>query len=362
MRNRGLRFKLIASLGVLVLVPLLALPFAAISISGPEGETVNGSNLALISVAVFITVPLLCCALWMSRLITVRILRPLDELTRAAERIVEGRLDEPVEYRSGDEIGRLSEVFELMRARLQQSKDRQQAYEQERNDLITSISHDLRTPLASIRGYVEGLQDGVARDKERFDRYLAVIRDKTDKLDGLIEDLFRFSKMESGQLVIEQEEYECAELLEKLICPLELELAESGISLAVLRPFPGGRVRADPARLAQVFANLLDNAVKYAGDKACILLAAVRLGESLEITVADNGPAIDPVDMPYLFERFYRGDKSRSSGDSGSGLGLAICKYIIEAHGGEIGLRAGAGPQGGNEFFFRLPLLKSKNG
>ncbi|MBW4082591.1 HAMP domain-containing sensor histidine kinase [Paenibacillus sp. S150] len=354
MKKPGLRFKMAASMLIIILLPLLLIPFAAISIGSNSSSPANEADQGILAVVIMVALPLILCTIWMTRVITRQILRPLKELTLAAENIVEGNMDCPISYRSNDELGRFSAVFELMRTRLLESKINQEAYEQARNELIAGISHDLRTPLASIRGYVEGLQDGVAQDKIKFDRYLSIIRDKTDKLDELIEDLFRFSELETGQLQMNCEENECATLLESIVRPLEDEFAEGTASLTVVRPFPHGMVRADPVRLTQVFDNLVGNAAKYAGEGAHITITASNTGKRLEVAVRDTGTEIAPEQLPHLFERFYRGDKSRSSQAGGAGLGLAICKYIVEAHGGEIGVRAF--PDAGNVFFFSLPL------
>ncbi|MHA7966694.1 sensor histidine kinase [Paenibacillus sp. CAU 1782] len=394
MRYRGITFQLLASLIVLLLLPLLVIPFATFAVV-PGSDSQEGPQYFSVSLSVvaMVVLPLMVCTLLTARMIKKKVLNPLKELTVAAEKIVQGNLDFQVAYRSDDEMGRLSSMFELMRQRLVESAQNQQAYEQARNDLIASISHDLRTPLSSIRGYVEGLKDGVARDKAQFDRYLTVIRDKTDKLDELMEDLFQFSELESGHLPISFQEYDSRLLLESLMAPLEKEFFEgageysesgwgdrsalptvkvadagSGLQdggafvgiksakLIVGRPFPEGKLMADPVRLTQVFDNLVGNAVKYAGAGAVIFIDASVSGSELEVTVRDNGRPIAPEHLPHIFDRFYRADSSRSGDGRSSGLGLAICKYIIEEHGGVMGASSQDGE--GNRFYFRLPLLK----
>ncbi|AIQ60015.1 hypothetical protein PBOR_25995 [Paenibacillus borealis] len=349
----GLRFTMVASMFIIILLPLLLISVALGT--GNNNARADEAYNGMIPVIIMVSLPLICCTIWMTRIITRKILLPLRELTLVAEQIVQGNMDCPITYRANDEMGRFSAVFELMRTRLLESKVNQDAYEQARNELIASISHDLRTPLSSIRGYVEGLQDGVARDTIKFERYLSIIRDKTDKLNDLIEDLFRFSELESGQLQMNYGEMECALLLESIVRPLEYEFAGGKARLTVVRPFPAGMVRADEVRLTQVFNNLVGNATKYAGEEAHITIAASHTGKRLEVSVSDNGTEIAPEHLPRLFERFYRGDKSRSSQLGGAGLGLAICKYIIEEHGGDIGVHTLPGT--GNVFYFSLPLI-----
>jgi signal transduction histidine kinase len=354
MKKPGLRFQMVTSMFIIILLPLLLFSIfvgTSYSNNAPADKAYTG----MIPVVILVSLPLICCTIWMTRTITRKILLPLRELTLVAEQIVQGNMDCPITYRANDEMGRFSAVFELMRTRLLESKVNQDAYEQARNELIASISHDLRTPLSSIRGYVEGLQDGVAQDKVKFERYLSIIRDKTDKLNDLIEDLFRFSELESGQLQMNYEEIECDLLLESIVRPRDYEFTEARARLTVVRPFPAGRVRADAVRLTQVFNNLVGNAIKYAGEEAHITIAASHTGKRLKVIVSDNGTEIAPEHLPHLFERFYRGDKSRSSQWGGAGLGLAICKYIIEAHGGDIGVHTL--PGAGNVFSFTLPLI-----
>lgn len=353
MMKPGLRFTMVASMFIIILLPLLLISVALGT--GNNNARADEAYNGMIPVIIMVSLPLICCTIWMTRIITRKILLPLRELTLVAEQIVQGNMDCPITYRANDEMGRFSAVFELMRTRLLESKVNQDAYEQARNELIASISHDLRTPLSSIRGYVEGLQDGVARDTIKFERYLSIIRDKTDKLNDLIEDLFRFSELESGQLQMNYGEMECALLLESIVRPLEYEFAGGKATLTVVRPFPAGMVRADEVRLTQVFNNLVGNATKYAGEEAHITIAASHNGKRLEVSVSDNGTEIAPEHLPRLFERFYRGDKSRSSQLGGAGLGLAICKYIIEEHGGDIGVHTLPGT--GNVFYFSLPLI-----
>lgn len=329
MKKPGLRFQMVTSMFIIILLPLLLFSIfvgTSYSNNAPADKAYTG----MIPVVILVSLPLICCTIWMTRTITRKILLPLRELTLVAEQIVQGNMDCPITYRANDEMGRFSAVFELMRTRLLESKVNQDAYEQARNELIASISHDLRTPLSSIRGYVEGLQDGVAQDKVKFERYLSIIRDKTDKLNDLIEDLFRFSELESGQLQMNYEEIECDLLLESIVRPLEYEFTEARARLTVVRPFPAGRVRADAVRLTQVFNNLVGNATKYAGEEAHITIAASHTGKRLKVIVSDNGTEIAPEHLPHLFERFYRGDKSRSSQWGEPAWGLPSANTLLK--------------------------------
>lgn len=350
----GIRFKLIASLTGIIFVPVILMSISGVHVKeqGPSG----GAMGMFIFVIGTLVMAYLLCAYILAYVITRRVLLPLKELSHAADQIINGNLDFQIRNRYHDEVGRFSEVFELMRARLKESLDQQTAYERSRNELISNISHDLRTPITSIRGYVEGLQDGIARDEQKVSKYLVVIKNKTDQLDRMIEDLFQFAQLEAGHLSMDAAVMDSQVLLEAIIAPYEIEFQDAPVGLSVKRPFPSRLVKADADRIAQVFENLIENAKRYAGEFTEITVSMKDEGEWLLIAVKDNGNGIAEADVPYLFERFYRGEKSRSRAFGGAGLGLAICKQIVEDHGGRIGVRSTEGT--GAEFYFTLPVCK----
>ncbi|MBP1993215.1 sensor histidine kinase [Paenibacillus eucommiae] len=354
----GLRFKLITSLTVVSIVPFLILSlFGSIDSVQPGTRTAMYTNIMIVIAGLIMA--LVVFAVLLAKIISRDILDPLKELSASADKIMRGDLDFQITYHRNNEMGRFSTAFELMRSKLQESLNKQRLSEQARKELITSISHDLRTPISSIKGYVEGLQDGIVHDKEKHARYLAVIKDKTYKLDGLIEDLFQFSQLESGQLPMHYELENSQELLEDIVRPMELEFMDHSASLIVNRPFHALPIKADRSRITQVFDNLVSNAAKYAGQETRITIATTVIGNYIQISIADNGTGIADSDLPFIFDRFYRGDKSRSSKLGGSGLGLAICKQIIEDHGGSIGARSEPGVE--TVFYFTLPVLDSSD-
>ncbi|WP_181909112.1 cell wall metabolism sensor histidine kinase WalK [Paenibacillus sp. VMFN-D1] len=359
MMKPGIRFKLIASLTGIVIVPVVLMVISGVRVK--YTVLIDGANrVNFMFVLGFLGLAFVLCALILARVIARRILLPLKELNAAAEQIMNGNLDFEVQNRSHDEMGRFSSAFDAMRIRLKESLDQQAANERSRNELIASISHDLRTPITSIRGYVEGLQDGIARDEKRMDKYLAVIRNKTDQLDRMIEDLFQFAQLESGHLAMDLREMDSRELLETSVAPFEVELQNGSVLFTVVRPFPSAPVAVDAGRMMQVFENMIENAKHYAGNGTEITISATDEGERIRIAVKDNGMGISPEDIPYLFERFYRGEKSRSRTYGGAGLGLAICKQIVEAHGGHIGVLSSPGT--GTEFYFTLPVIEARGG
>ena len=278
------------------------------------------------------------------------VLKPLKEIYHATEEVIEGNLDYPIRYGKRDEIGRFIHGFDLMRTHLKKSIEQQQQYERARKQLIASISHDLRTPLASIKGYVEGLEDGIARNEEMQKKYYRVIKSKTDQLDRLIEDLFEFSKFELEQLSIDKTLVNSSEFFQEAFHSAQLDYRD--VDLVLAGPLPSVSLNIDSGRIKQVMANLIDNAVKYGGTE--IVMKIEKQDGFIMVSIKDNGQGISAEDLPYIFNAFFRGEKSRSRESGGTGLGLAIVKYIIEAHGGEI--RAVSEPGKGSEFTFTLPL------
>ncbi|MGV2940502.1 sensor histidine kinase [Mesobacillus sp. LC4] len=278
------------------------------------------------------------------------VLHPLKEIYHATEEVIEGNLDYKIRYGKQDEIGRFIQGFNLMREHLKKSIEQRQQYERSRKQLIASISHDLRTPLASIKGYVEGLEDGIAKNEEMQKKYYRVIKSKTDQLDRLIEDLFEFSKFELEQLSIDKNLVNSSEFFQDAFHSAQLDYRE--VELVLAGAMPSVSLNIDSGRIKQVMVNLIDNAVKYGG--TTIIMKIEKQGSFIQVSIKDNGQGISAEDLPNIFNPFFRGEKSRSRESGGTGLGLAIVKYIIETHGGEIQVTSEPGK--GSEFTFTLPL------
>lgn len=289
-----------------------------------------------------------------TRFITRRILHPLKELNQATQDVARGSLDFELKHKANDELGQFVEAFDRMRIRLKESLEVQAAFEESRKQLVANISHDLATPIAIIKGYVEGLEDGVARDEERFKRYLQVIKSKTEQLDRLIEDLAQYSQFELGRLEIKKEKIDSKDLFDTILRNWETSIQNSSAEFYVARPIPSVIICADKHRIEQVMDNLLKNAQRYSTKHPQIEVEIKTLNNNLQVTVKDNGIGVAKEDLSHVFELFYRGEKSRSRDYGGSGQGLAICKFIVEAHGGRIGLESTLGE--GSAFFFTLPI------
>ncbi len=317
----------------------------------------NVNTKILLFVASLYLLPLLVIILLiylLTRRISGDILIPLKELNASAEKIVQGNLDFKINYNKDNELGRFCQVFDAMREKLSQSLEQREAYEYSRKKLLAAISHDLRTPISSIKAYVEGLQDGIVKDKAKFDRYLSVIKSKAESLDSLIDDLFQYSQLELEKLDIQLCGQNSRRMLEEILTPLKLELDGSDIDFILSEPIPDVTINADRRRMEQVLNNLIQNARQYGSTGGKIVFAAGVEGGSLLVSIRDYGQGIPEDDLPLLFEGFYRGEKSRSRLYGGAGLGLSICKHIVEQHGGKIW--AESTPGEGSTFYFTLPV------
>lgn len=267
------------------------------------------------------------------------IIRPLRSLQRATGEMKEGNLSYQVVPESRDEIGELAAAFEEMRIKLKESIDVQLQYEDNRKNLISNISHDLKTPVTAIKGYVEGIMDGVTDSPEKLDRYLKTIHNKAIQLDQLIDELFMFSKLDLKRLPFHFEPVDLRAFLQDCTDELQMDVEKRGMKLLYETPdLPQpAMVNADREKLKRVLVNVIENAVKYM-DKQEGRVWLTLSGEAgvYRIVIKDNGPGIAPDALPHIFDRFYRADRARNANAGGSGLGLAIASHIMEEHDGSI--------------------------
>jgi two-component system phosphate regulon sensor histidine kinase PhoR len=224
--------------------------------------------------------------------------------------------------------------------------------ESQREEFVANVSHELRTPLSLIKGYTETLLDGARDNPEVAERFLKIIERNTQRLDLLIQDLLTISALESGRMKLDLQPVELRPLAEKVLNFLHTKADNKNVKL--INELPEFSANADPNRLDQVLANLVDNAIKYGRAAGSVVVGGKKLDDGrLEIFARDDGPGIPPESLPRVFERFYRVDKARSRDQGGTGLGLAIVKHIVQAHGGEV--RVESEPGHGATFFFTLP-------
>lgn len=267
------------------------------------------------------------------------IAKPLKQLETAARRVKEGDLDFRLDRTGADEIGDLSTDFEEMRAHLKGEIDARLAYEEDLRNLIGNISHDLKTPLTIINGYAEGLIDGVAATPEKREKYVRMIQRKAQDASLMVEELALYAKIESKAYPYYFEEVHLKDFYADCIeeDTFALDARNITISMDTKRLKDTDVVSADREQLKRVTVNIIGNAAKYLGkESGSILIRLVDEGDYIRTEIIDDGVGIPRDTLPHIFERFYRGDKSRNSNTGGSGLGLSIVKEIVEGHKGKI--------------------------
>lgn len=221
-----------------------------------------------------------------------------------------------------------------------------------RSDFVANVSHELKTPLTSIKGFVETLLEGAIDDRENNRAFLKIIREHTERLDALVNDLLVLSSLESKEMSLDKNSINLKPQVEEIILGFRSQLNKKGITVNIDLP-PSLTIKADKNRIGQVFTNLIDNAIKFNKEKGLIKIYNGELVGKLKIIVEDSGVGIPVKDMPRIFERFYRVDKARSREFGGTGLGLSIVKHIIELHNGSVGVESVEGF--GSKFWFTLP-------
>ena len=288
----------------------------------------------ILTATIILVFTALSVGLWIYRSIAV----PLVKLKKATKNIKEGNLDFVLEVEGNDEFSQLCQDFEEMRKRLKESTEEKILMDKENKELISNISHDLKTPITAVKGYVEGIMDGVADTPEKMDRYVRTIYNKTNEMDHLINELTFYSKIDTNRIPytfskLNVEDYfsDCAE-------ELGLEMETKGIELVYANYVEKDvQVIADGEQIRRVIHNIVSNAIKYMEKpKGIIQLRVKDVGDFIQVEIEDNGKGIAAKDLPYIFDRFYRTDVSRNSSKGGSGIGLSIVKKIMEDHGGKV--------------------------
>lgn len=312
-------------------------------------------NMRLIAIALILVITNGLLTYYVSR----SIIAPIKKLTLSARNISGGDLEYSVATNKKDELGELSNTFEAMRLSLKQAKEDQSRYERNRQELIASISHDLSTPLTSIKGYVKGIQDGVANTPEKLERYMDVIYKTANDMDGLIDNLFRYSKLDIEYIPFEFEEVDLYSFFTDFIDELAFDLeTEKGKATLQADKNTNYIVKADREQLRRVVTNIVQNSLKYMDkDRKKIGVFLKSEAQQIKIEMKDNGSGIAKQDIPCIFESFYRTDTSRNSSAGGSGLGLAIIKKIIEEHGGKVWAESELGK--GTSIYFTLKKVSS---
>jgi signal transduction histidine kinase len=263
---------------------------------------------------------------------------PVRRLQTATKNIMEDNLDFTIEAESNDEIGDLCRNFEEMRKRLSDYAQERLNNEKQNRELVSNISHDLKTPLTAIRGYVEGIIDGVADTPEKMEHYIKTIYNKTNEMTRLVNELTLYSQINTNRIPYNFNKINVADYFGDCVEELSLELESKNVLLQYMNYVSDDVVIiADPEQLGRVINNIISNTLKYLDKPQGMIHMRIKdVGDFIQVEIEDNGRGIAAKDLPYIFDRFYRADASRNSATGGSGIGLSIVKKIIEDHGGKI--------------------------
>lgn len=263
---------------------------------------------------------------------------PLGKMQLAAKHIKEGNLEFQLEPEADDELGQLCQDFEEMRIRLKDNAEEKIAYDKENKELISNISHDLKTPITAIKGYVEGIMDGVADTPEKMEKYIRTIYNKANEMDLLINELTLYSKIDTNRIPYNFNTLSVTEYFNDCAEDLSLELEAKGTDFGYFNYVDDEiRIIADAEQLKRVINNIVTNSLKYMDkEHGRINLRVKDVGDFIQVEIEDNGKGIAAKDLANIFDRFYRTDASRNSSKGGSGIGLSIVKKIVEEHGGKI--------------------------
>lgn len=288
----------------------------------------------IISVILILLFTAAMLTIWIYR----SMINPIKKLQTAMQTIKEGNLDVALEIDSKDEIGELCRNFEEMRQRLKDSAEESLESESKNKELISNIAHDLKTPITAVKGYSEGLMDGVADTPEKREKYIKTIYNKANEMDLLLNELTLYSKIDTNRIPYEFNRLGVMAYFEDCMEEIGLDLEAKNIGLSYFN-YAGDDVQiiADPEQLKRVIRNIVNNSVKYLDKPQGRINVRVKdVGDFIQVEIEDNGKGICKKDLPYIFDRFYRADASRNSATGGSGIGLSIVRKIIEDHGGKI--------------------------
>ena len=289
----------------------------------------------LVTVIVILSATALGLTWWIYR----GVIAPLDRLRTATRRIKEGDLNFSVSTEGVSEIADLCQDFEDMRRRLKENAEEKVAFDRESKELISNISHDLKTPITAVKGYVEGIMDGVANTPEKMERYIKTVYNKANEMDRLINELTFYSKMDTNKIPYTFNKIYVTEFFDDCAEDLNVELSAKNVEFSYSNYVePEVMVIADAEQIKRVVNNIVSNSLKYTGDEKQkrINLRVKDVGDFIQVEIEDNGKGIAAKDLPNIFDRFYRTDASRNSSKGGSGIGLSIVKKIMEDHGGKV--------------------------
>ena len=318
---------------------------------------------------VFFIATIVCCSLIVTSYISKSVIKAIRQISEAMDKLTAGELNYEFTCSEDAELKELYDSLEKLRLRLKSTVNA--GLERERNQSLTlaNISHDLKTPITSIKGYVEGIKDGIANTPEKLDRYLNTILMKANSLESMVENLNMYSKLNMNDIPYSMKRYDMSGFIKEVAAEFEIDISDAGMALSfdgILKDPENEPVYAvfDHVRMRRVFSNIISNSIKYrrSGIDGRIEISLERDDGGVIVSVSDNGIGISDEDSKKVFETFYRADPSRNLNIPGNGLGLAIAKKIVTDHGGKIWLRSGKNAKSaaegvGTSIYIKLPSV-----
>lgn len=320
-------------------------------------EQPNTSIFSILFISGLLCFLIICLAIYITRNANKEILLPLNDLKKSTEEIVKGNYEQKTEYPRVDEIGELYAVFDQMRLEIKNLTLQRDEQEQNQKKLISSISHEVRTPLTTIKAYLDAISEGICPDTNSLMSYIQIIQTNTEKMSRLIDDLFIHTLKELGHIPVNLTEQYSKDVFTNILHPIHHYVQTAGIHFIEPEYIPNVLIRADEHRLEQVLSNLITNALKHTSKGDSITVSINIDNQLLYINVIDNGNGMLPEDMPFIFERYFRGIQltgETAVKNEGAGLGLSICKHIMEAHNGSISFKSKQNI--GTTFTLTLPI------
>ena len=303
----------------------------------------------------------LCIAIFVIAIIVISLITsktivdPIEKITKGADEIARGNLDYEIDYKSTNELGRLAESFNEMRIKVKDSIEQKNKSDQQQKEMIAGIAHDLRTPLTSIKGYLEGIRDGVANTPEKQARYFNTIYDSANSMENMLNDLLTISKLELGAITLHPENVSVNDFMQ-YAHELGRDLQEADFYFEIINKCKGDPVlNVDTDRFARVIDNIISNSIKYKRNdvKGKITLCISEYEHSVIFEISDNGMGVEDENLSRIFDTLYRADKARTNVSNGRGLGLAVCRQIVQQHGGLVWAQNNS--SGGLSIFISLP-------
>lgn len=289
------------------------------------------------------------------------IFTPIRELTKSVDSMKRGEFNIDIIQSSDPDINKLCMAFDEMRIKIKESRETEKLHLEDRKMLLANLSHDLKTPITSIKGYIEGIRDGVADTPEKTAKYLDTIYIKANVIEEMANNMSLFAKLETDRLHFDFEIGDLNELLSQLMSEYALDLSKSGMTVKMQLSECPAPIKLDSQKLRRVFANLIDNAIKYKkDDTGNILISSEVRGGGVFVKVSDSGIGIPKGDIGYVFDGFYRCNPARNLNIKGNGLGLGIAKQIVEKHSGKMWVKSEE--NAGTTIFVYLPLRNDAQG